>query len=357
MGQADADAPLAGHVLAMIFEKSSTRTRVSFDMAMRQLGGSALVLDGASSQLGRGETIADTARVLSRYVDAIMIRTDDHAKVEELAKFASVPVINGLTDLAHPCQLLADLQTVVQRFGADDVGHTLRSAKYAWIGDGNNMANSWINAAYRLGFELALACPEGYDPDPAILARGLAAGNVTLLRDPNEAAEGAHVVNTDVWASMGQEQEQEEREKAFARFTVTGAVMKRATSSSFVMAVRSGRARLIASTAAAGPALCLDAIINMSASSCAASPQTSAGRTGLPSSSNCSSSSSACSSVCRHRTGMRNARPMRKPRASPKASRPTCAPKRGATNTRSTITVTSCPMPSGRLTHSPATRR
>ena len=215
--------PLAGKSLAMIFLKSSTRTRVSFEVGASQLGGHGLFLSSRDVQMGRGEPIPDTARVLSRYVDGIMIRTFAHSDVEQLAQYSRVPVINGLTDLLHPCQVLADLLTMRQQLG------TYEGKKVAWIGDGNNMANSWINAAYQLGFELALACPEGYDPDPAILARGLAAGNVTLGRDPNEAAEGAHVVNTDVWASMGQEQEQEEREKAFAGFTVTGAVMQRAT--------------------------------------------------------------------------------------------------------------------------------
>jgi len=215
--------PLAGKSLAMIFTKSSTRTRVSFEVGASQLGGHALFLSSRDVQLGRGEPIPDTARVLSRYVDGIMIRTYAHADVEVLAQYSRVPVINGLTDLLHPCQVLADLLTMRQQLG------TYEGKKVAWIGDGNNMANSWINAAYRLGFQLALACPEGYDPDPQILARAQRGGNVTLVRDPNEAAEGAHVVNTDVWASMGQEQEQEKREQAFAGFTVTGAVMKRAT--------------------------------------------------------------------------------------------------------------------------------
>jgi len=215
--------PLAGKSLAMIFTKSSTRTRVSFEVGASQLGGHALFLSSRDVQLGRGEPIPDTARVLSRYVDGIMIRTYAHEDVELLAQYSRVPVINGLTDLLHPCQVLADLLTMRQQLG------TYEGKKVAWIGDGNNMANSWINAAYRLGFELSVACPEGYDPDPEILARAQRGGNVTLVRDPNEAAEGAHVVNTDVWASMGQEQEQEKREQAFAGFTVTGAVMKRAT--------------------------------------------------------------------------------------------------------------------------------
>ncbi|AHG91497.1 Ornithine carbamoyltransferase [Gemmatirosa kalamazoonensis] len=214
--------PLAGKSLAMIFMKSSTRTRVSFEVGAWQLGGQALFLSPRDVQLGRGEPVADTARVLSRYVDGIMIRTFAHDEVEELARHATVPVINGLTDRLHPCQVLADLLTVRQRLGGYE------GKKVAWVGDGNNMANSWINAAYRLGFELALACPEGYDPDAALLERARGAARVTLVRDPAEAVQGAHVVNTDVWASMGQEEEQAQRERAFARFQVDGALMRRA---------------------------------------------------------------------------------------------------------------------------------
>ncbi|HKO16401.1 MAG TPA: ornithine carbamoyltransferase [Gemmatimonadaceae bacterium] len=214
--------PLAGKALAMIFMKSSTRTRVSFEVGTFQLGGHALFLSPRDVQLGRGEPIRDTARVLSRYVDGIMIRTFAHADVEELAKYASVPVINGLTDLLHPCQILADLLTVRQHLG------TYEGKRIAWIGDGNNMANSWINAAYRLGFELTLACPEGYDPDPAILARAQTAATVRVVRDPKQAARGADVVNTDVWASMGQEEEQKVREKAFAGYAVDDTLMARA---------------------------------------------------------------------------------------------------------------------------------
>ena len=212
--------PLAGKSLAMIFMKASTRTRVSFEVGAWQLGGHALFLSPRDVQLGRGEPIADTARVLSRYVDGIMIRTFAHTEVEELARFASVPVINGLTDLLHPCQILADLLTVRQHLGGWE------GKKVAWIGDGNNMANSWINAAWRLGFELSLACPAGYDPDAAILARAQRDAKVTVVRDPVEAAEGAHVVNTDVWASMGQEEEQKVREKAFAGFQVDSRLMR-----------------------------------------------------------------------------------------------------------------------------------
>lgn len=216
------DKPLAGKSLAMIFMKSSTRTRVSFEVGAWQLGGHALFLSPRDVQLGRGEPVADTARVLSRYVDGIMIRTFDHAEVEELAQYADVPVINGLTDLLHPCQILADLLTVRQHLG------TIDGRKVAWVGDGNNMANSWINAAYRLGFDLTLACPEGYDPDPAILKRAQTAANVRVVRDPGAAVEGADVVNTDVWASMGQEQEQAIREKAFKGYIVDEALMSRA---------------------------------------------------------------------------------------------------------------------------------
>jgi ornithine carbamoyltransferase len=216
--------PLAGKSLAMIFMKSSTRTRVSFEVGTWQLGGHALFLSPRDVQLGRGEPVADTARVLSRYVDGIMIRTFAHTEVQELAKYADVPVINGLTDLLHPCQILADILTMRQHLG------TYEGKKVAWIGDGNNMANSWINASYRLGFELALACPAGYDPDPEILARAQQVSKVTVTRDPQEAVAGADVVNTDVWASMGQEEEQKEREKAFAGFTVDSALMKRASS-------------------------------------------------------------------------------------------------------------------------------
>ena len=215
--------PLAGKSLAMIFMKSSTRTRVSFEVGAWQLGGHALFLSPRDVQLGRGEPIADTARVLSRYVDGIMIRTFAHSEVEELARYASVPIINGLTDLVHPCQVLADLLTVKQHLG----GH--QGKRFAWIGDGNNMANSWINAAYVLGFELTLACPEGYDPDARILKRAQSRAKVRVVRDPAEAAKDAHVVSTDVWASMGQEEEQAIREKAFKGYRVDDNLMKRAS--------------------------------------------------------------------------------------------------------------------------------
>jgi ornithine carbamoyltransferase len=214
-----AKKPLKGKTLAMIFMKSSTRTRVSFEVGTYQLGGHALFLSPRDVQLGRGEPIADTARVLSRYVDGIMIRTFAHQDIEELAKYADVPVINGLTDLLHPCQVLADLLTVRAEF------EKLDTIKVAWIGDGNNMANSWINAAYRFGFDLDIACPEGYEPADHLLERAQKNAKVRIVRNPSEAAEGAHVVTTDVWASMGQENEQKERERAFKGFTVNKKLM------------------------------------------------------------------------------------------------------------------------------------
>jgi len=199
-GKVDADAPLAGHVLAMVFEKNSTRTRVSFDMAMRQLGGSAITLESGTSQLGRGETIADTARVLSRMVDAIMLRTDDHAKIEELAHYATVPVINGLTDESHPCQIMADLLTLLER------GHALPGLEVAWLGDGNNVLNSIIEAAGLLRFNVRVGTPKGYEPDAGYIERARALGAaITLTNDAAQAARGADVVVTDTWVSMGQD--------------------------------------------------------------------------------------------------------------------------------------------------------
>ncbi len=199
-GRPDDGAPLDGRVLAMIFEKNSTRTRVSFDLAIRQLGGSSLVMDSGTMQLGRGETIADTARVLSRMVDAIMIRTDDHAKIEEMAAFATVPVINGLTDASHPCQIVADLVTVLE------TGKPLSGLKIAWLGDGNNVLSSFIEAAGLMQFEVAIACPEGYDPDPDFIAAAQARGGViSIHREAGDAVAAADFVVTDTWVSMGQE--------------------------------------------------------------------------------------------------------------------------------------------------------
>ena len=219
-GQADADAPRAGHTLAMIFEKNSTRTRVSFDMAIRQLGGTSLILDGATSQLGRGESIADTARVLSRMVDAIMIRTDDHAKIEEMAHYATVPVINGLTDLSHPCQIVADLLTVVEH------GLALPGSQWAWLGDGNNVLHSIVEAAGLMRFDVRMGIPHGYDPDPRFAEAAQAAGStITLTRDAREAVEGADVVVTDTWISMGQAHA-DEKLAAMMPFQVTPALME-----------------------------------------------------------------------------------------------------------------------------------
>ena len=223
-GRADADAPLAGRVLAMIFEKSSTRTRVSFDMAMRQLGGSALVLDAGTTQLGRGETIADTARVLSRMVDAIMLRTDDHAKLEELAHYASVPVINGLTDQSHPCQIVADLQTIVEQ------GKALPGLELAWLGDGNNVLSSIVEAAGLLKFNVRIAVPAGYEPDARYIDRAREQGaRITLTRNAAEAVAGAGVVVTDTWVSMGQS-DGAERVAAMGPYQVNPALMAGAAS-------------------------------------------------------------------------------------------------------------------------------
>jgi len=214
---------LRGKTLAMVFEKASTRTRVSFDVGMHQLGGHAMVMASRDIQIGRGESIADTARVLSRYVDGIMLRTFEHSSIVELARYAEVPVINGLTDLYHPCQVLADLMTCHEVFG------DVRGLQIAYVGDGNNMANSWVNAAWRLGFGLTLACPEGYEPHAPTLARAQADNpRVRVVRDPREAAAGAHAVNTDVWASMGQEEEQAVRAAAFAGYQVNAEVMAQA---------------------------------------------------------------------------------------------------------------------------------
>lgn len=221
-GRADADAPLAGHTLAMIFEKSSTRTRVSFDMAMRQLGGSSIVMDAGGMQLGRGETIADTARVLSGYCDAIMIRTDDHAKIEEMAAHATVPVINGLTDLSHPCQIMADLLTLIEN------GKALPGLDVAWLGDGNNVLHSIIEAAGLMQFNVRVGCPQGYEPDAGFVEAARAKGaSVAIMADAVEAVDGVDVVITDTWISMGQEHVHNKL-AAMMPFQVTQALMGRA---------------------------------------------------------------------------------------------------------------------------------
>lgn len=199
-GKADADAPLAGHTLAMIFEKNSTRTRVSFDMAIRQLGGTSIVMESGSMQLGRGETVADTARILSGFCDAIMIRTDDHAKIEEMAHYATIPVINGLTDMSHPCQIMADLLTVIEH------GVALPGSEWAWLGDGNNVLHSIIEAAGLMKFNVRVGVPQGYEPDPRFAEEAQARGaQITVSRDAAEVAKGADIVVTDTWISMGQE--------------------------------------------------------------------------------------------------------------------------------------------------------
>ena len=213
---------LQGKTLAMIFEKNSTRTRVSFEVGMYQLGGHALFLSGKESQIGRGEPIEDTARVLSRYCDGIMIRTYGQEEVETLAQYASIPVINGLTDFAHPCQVLADLMTIREKMTK------LEGLKLCFIGDGNNMANSLIVGGLKCGMDVSVACPEGYDPDQKVLdfAKTVTDAKFQLVRTPQEAAVDADVVITDVWASMGQEGEKEKREKAFAGYQVNAELMK-----------------------------------------------------------------------------------------------------------------------------------
>ena len=212
---------LEGKTLAMIFEKNSTRTRVSFEAGMFQLGGHALCLSGKESQIGRGEPIEDTARVLSRYCDGIMIRTFGQDEVESLAQYADIPVINGLTDFCHPCQVLADLLTVREHKAV------LEGLKLCYIGDGNNMANSLIVGGLKMGMEVAVACPEGYDPDKQVLdfAQSGSAHKFTLCRDPRDAAVKADVVFTDVWASMGQEEEKAVRAKAFQGYCVDSGLM------------------------------------------------------------------------------------------------------------------------------------
>jgi ornithine carbamoyltransferase len=218
--------PLKNRVLAMVFEKSSTRTRVSFEVAMAEFGGHAIFLSPRDTQLGRGEPIEDSARVLSRMAHAIMVRTYEHEKLERLADYATVPVINGLTDLHHPCQLLADMQTYHEHRGS------IRGRTVAWIGDGNNMCHSYIHAARQYDFVLRVATPPGYDPEPEVLAEG---SRVELLRDPLRAASDADLVVTDVWASMGQEDEARARREAFVNFEINAQVMSRAKSNALFM--------------------------------------------------------------------------------------------------------------------------
>lgn len=212
---------LAGKVIGMIFEKPSTRTRVSFESAMYGLGGQVIYLSGRDTQLARNEPLKDMARVMSRYVHCIVVRTFGQEVVEELGRYAAVPVINALTDLFHPCQILSDIMTV------EEVKGEISGLKIAWVGDGNNMANSWIQAAGRMGFELTLACPAGYDPDPAVLAAAVQGAKkpIVVVRDPFEAVRDADIINCDVWASMGQEEEQNERIAVFQPYQVNGKLL------------------------------------------------------------------------------------------------------------------------------------
>jgi ornithine carbamoyltransferase len=233
-----------GRMLALIFEKASTRTRVSFEVAIEELGGHAIVLGRNDSQLGRGEPIRDTARVMAGYCHGVMVRTFGHDRVEELARYSAVPVINGLSDLLHPCQVLADLQTVYAHFAAragagstPDVLPVLRSVRYAWVGDGNNMANTWIEAAGLLGLDLALACPKGYEPTAEVLARARATGKgaIQVVQDPRQAVAGRHVLSTDVFASMGKEDEAETRRRAFVGYCVDGKLLAQAEPKAVVL--------------------------------------------------------------------------------------------------------------------------
>lgn len=221
--------PLKGRTLGMIFEKASTRTRISFEIGMKELGGEAVFLSPSETQMGRGEPVRDTARVLSRYMDAIMIRTYAQSKVEELAAWATIPIINGLSDFCHPCQILADLFTIKEYKGR------LENIRIAYIGDGNNIANSWIEACILLGFPLVIASPEGYTPNGELMERAKQSTGFTFTTDPFEAAAGADVINTDVWVSMGMEKEKEERRTAFASFRLDDKLLKAAKQDVIVM--------------------------------------------------------------------------------------------------------------------------
>jgi ornithine carbamoyltransferase len=228
-------ASLAGKTVALVFEKPSTRTRVSFQVAAYELGGQTIEMSAATSQIGRGEPVADTARVLSGYCHAIVVRTFGQERVAEYARAASIPVINALTDQHHPCQVATHLFTVREHF------ETLEGLRYAWIGDGNNMAQSWIEAAGMFGLDLALACPDGFGPDPLMVAAArdaqarLGRGSITLTTDPAKAATGAHVLSTDVWASMGQEDDAARRRAAFAGYCVDAAMVSRAAANAIVL--------------------------------------------------------------------------------------------------------------------------
>jgi ornithine carbamoyltransferase len=222
---------LAGKTLGLIFDKPSTRTRVSFEVATYQLGGRVIFMSSQDTQLSRDESLRDTALVLSRYIDGLVVRTFDDADLQELARHAEIPVINGLTDLYHPCQVLGDILTIQEKKG------DLKSLRIAWVGDGNNVAHSWINAAVRLPFQLVLACPPGYEPKKEILetAKELAGERIIYGNDPVEAVRGADVINTDVWTSMGQDAERRERLAAFRDYQINGDLLRKAKSNAIVL--------------------------------------------------------------------------------------------------------------------------
>lgn len=228
------DRPFVGKVMGLVFDKASTRTRVSFESAWARLGGHPMFLSAGATQMSRDEPVRDTARVLSRYIDVLVIRTYAQELIEEFARWCTIPVINALSDKFHPCQVMSDLMTVVEKRGGFD---NLANLKFAWVGDGNNVAQSWINAAGVLGFELSLACPEGYDPDAELLKRAekRAPGKVRVVRDPAEAVKNADIVYTDVWASMGQEEEQQKRMKDFLGFCVDGKLLSLAAKDPLVL--------------------------------------------------------------------------------------------------------------------------
>lgn len=241
---------LAGKTLLLVFEKASTRTRVSFEVGIRQLGGDPVFIASRDSQLGRSEPLKDTARVLSRYADGLIVRTFGQEKLDTLVEYGDIPVVNALTDEYHPCQIMADVLTMYERTP------NLEELKVAWVGDGNNMAHSFINGAVTFGYELALACPEGYDPDQAILDKAIDLGaKVTVTRDPAVAVGGAYYVNTDVWASMGQEEEQKKREVAFAGYEVNDTLMVKADSDAkFMHCLPAHRGEEVSESVFEGPA-------------------------------------------------------------------------------------------------------
>lgn len=230
-GKDSGKCPLIGRSVGLLFEKPSTRTRVSFETAVYRLGGQSIYTSAGELQMGRGETIADTARTLSRYLDAVVIRTSSHSKIEEFASNATIPVINGLSDRHHPCQALADIMTILEK------KRRLGGIRFAFIGDGNNVANSLVEASARMQIDLVIACPEGYEPDPEVLdrARESEKGNIIILRDPREAAARADVIYTDVWISMGQEKEAEKRREKFRDYQVNDALLSSANEDAIVM--------------------------------------------------------------------------------------------------------------------------